>query len=162
VSFPPRRGSPGRPFGAALASVIVVEALAVQLFLPVMPQIKTAFGVSDALVGLTFSVALGVMALVTLVYGSLSDRYGRRPMLLAGLALLIAGSAVAALAGSFASLIAGRVLQALGAGCCTALARVIARDAYGSGALVRAITYLSMASCLGPIVFPLIGGMLID
>ena len=156
------RRSPAPPFVAALASIILIDALAVQLFLPVMPEIKEAYGISEALVGLTFSVTLLVMALVTLVYGSLSDRYGRRPVLLTGLVLFTAGSVVAALADSVSGLIVGRIIQALGGGCGIALARVIARDAYGSDGLVKAIAYLSMASCLGPMFFPLLGGILID
>lgn len=157
-----RRRSPGLPFVAALASIVLVDALAVQLFLPVMPEIKKAYGLSDALVGLSFSGTLLVMAIATLVYGSLSDRYGRRPVLLAGLILFTAGGAVAALAGSISALIAGRIIQALGAGCGITLARVIARDGYGTRSLVKAIAYLSIASCLGPMFFPLLGGLLID
>ena len=58
-----------------------------------------------------------VLALATLAYGSLSDRYGRRPLLLSGLALFLVGSAIAAVAQSAATLMLGRLVQALGAGC---------------------------------------------
>ncbi|MBI4292838.1 MAG: multidrug effflux MFS transporter [Betaproteobacteria bacterium] len=149
-------------FIAALGSITLIGPLAVHLYLPVMPEVKKAFAISEALVGLTFSATLLVMAIVTLVYGSLSDRYGRRPVLLTGLILFTVGGAVSALADSVAGLIAGRIIQALGAGCGMTLARVIARDAYGADRLVKAIAYLSMAYALGPMLSPLFAGILID
>jgi DHA1 family bicyclomycin/chloramphenicol resistance-like MFS transporter len=150
------------PFIAALGAITLIGPLAVHLYLPLMPEVKKAFAISEALVGMTFSLTLLIMAIVNLAYGSLSDRYGRRPVLLTGLTLFTAGGAVAALADSVAGLIVGRIIQALGAGCGMPLARVIARDAYGADRLVKAIAYLSMAYALGPMLSPLFGGMLID
>lgn len=158
----PMRRPPDTRFLAMLAAISLVSPLAVHMFLPAMPVVKSAFGISDALVGATFSVTLFVMALVTLLYGSLSDRLGRRPVLLAGLAFFTAGSAVSALAQSVTGLIIGRMIQALGAGCGVTLARAIARDAYGTERLVKVIAYLTMAYTLGPMVSPLVGGMLLD
>ncbi|MBI4292723.1 MAG: multidrug effflux MFS transporter [Betaproteobacteria bacterium] len=156
------RRPPDVLFVVALVSITLIDSFAVLLFLPAMPEVKKAFAISEAVVGLTFSVTLLVMGIVTLLYGSLSDRYGRRPVLLAGLILFSVGGAVSALAGSVSGLIIGRIVQALGAGCGIALARVIARDAYGSDSLVEVIAYLSMAATLGPIISPLLGGALID
>jgi len=156
------RRSPTLLFVAALVSITLIDPFAVLLFLPALPEVKKAFAISEAVVGLTFSVTLLVMAFVTLLYGSLSDRYGRRPVLLAGLVLFTAGGAVSALAGSVSGLIIGRIVQALGAGCGVALARVIVRDAYGSDSLVKVIAYLSMGATLGPMISPLLGGVLID
>src|SRR3954470_5912407 len=103
-------------FMITLASVTLIGPLAIHMFLPVLPVVKDAFVMPDSVAGLTFSVTLFVMGFVTLVYGSLSDRYGRRPVLLASLALFAAGSAATALATSAAALVAGRMLQAVGAG----------------------------------------------
>lgn len=149
-------------FAAALGSLTLVGPLAIHLFLPVMPEVKASFAVSDALAELTISVTFFVMALATLVYGTLSDRYGRRPILLAGLAFFITGSLVSALAPSVLTLILGRLVQALGAGCGITLARAIARDAYGPDRLVNVIAYLTMAYTLGPMLAPPIGGLLDD
>src|ERR1700723_4502486 len=77
--------TPGPLFALALASISLIGPLAVHLFLPVVPAVKAALGLSDALAQLTFSIALFGMAFATLFYGSLSDRYGRRPVLLSGL-----------------------------------------------------------------------------
>lgn len=156
------RPAPGRTFAIALGLVALITPLAVHLFLPVIPAAKVALGLSDAMAQLNFSIALLAMAFATLVYGSLSDRHGRRPMLLSGLLLFLAGSAIAALAETAATLLLGRVVQAVGAACGMTLVRTIARDAYRTEHLVRAISYLTMFYTLGPMVSPLFGGLLID
>lgn len=146
----------------ALGAITLLGPLAIHLFLPAMPGVKAAFRASDAVVEMTFTVTLLTMAVATPVYGSLSDRYGRRPVLLGGLALFLLGSLASALAGSVLALIAGRFVQAVGAACGLTLARAIARDAYGPAALVKAIAYLTMAYTLGPLLAPALGGVLID
>ena len=70
------KATPGPRFALALASISLIGPLAVHLFMPVIPAVKAALGLSDALAQLTFSVALFGMAFATLFYGSLSDRYG--------------------------------------------------------------------------------------
>lgn len=145
-----------------LVSITLVGTMSLHLFLPLMPEVKKAFAASDAMVGATFSLALFVMACSTLFYGSLSDRYGRRPVLQVGLALFCAGALVSALAPSIEVLLAGRLLQGLGAGCGVTIARAITRDRYGTDSLVKVIAYLTMASTLGSTFSPLIAGLLAD
>ncbi|MFM9887307.1 MAG: multidrug effflux MFS transporter [Burkholderiales bacterium] len=156
------RGAPDARFLASLASIALIGPLAVHLFLPVLPEVQKAFNMSSALTGATFSVTLLMVACSTLVYGSLSDRYGRRPVLLSGLALFVLGSALSAIAGSPLALILGRILQAIGAGAPASLSRAIASDAYGPERLVKVLAYLTMAYTLGPMLSPSIGGALID
>jgi DHA1 family bicyclomycin/chloramphenicol resistance-like MFS transporter len=154
--------SPGRSFSFALALVALIVPLAVHLFLPAIPAVKAALGLNDAMAQLTFSVSLFAMAFATLAYGSLSDRYGRRPVLPSGLALFLIGSVVSAFASDALTLVLGRLLQAVGAGCGMTLVRTIARDAYPRDLLVRVIAYLTMFYTLGPMISPLVGGLLID
>jgi MFS transporter, DHA1 family, multidrug resistance protein len=158
----PQRQSPGRGFALSLALTAFITPLAVHVFFPVIPAVKAAFGLSDAYAQLTFSISLFGMAFATLVYGSLSDRHGRRPVLLSGLALFLFGSIVSAVAPTPAFLLAGRLVQAIGAGCALTLVRAIARDAYRSEQLVKAIAYLTMFGTLGPMISPFIGGVLTD
>jgi DHA1 family bicyclomycin/chloramphenicol resistance-like MFS transporter len=162
VSKARSKPAPGWRFLATLASITLIGPLAIHMYLPVMPAVKVVFGMSDATVGLTYSAALFVMAFATLVYGSLSDRYGRRPVLLTGLALFALGSAVSALAPNVPGLMTGRVIQALGVACSVTLARAIARDAYGTEGLVKVIAYLTMAYTLGPMLSTVLGGLLLD
>lgn len=153
---------PSRTFAACLAGIVLIGPLAVHLFLPAIPAIKAEFELGEALAQLTFSIGILAMAVSTLAYGTLSDRYGRRPVLLAGLSLFLAGCAILATATSFAMLLAGRVVQAIGAGCAITLVRSIARDAYGQAQLATVIAYLTMFYTLGPMISPLLGGLLID
>ena len=156
------RRNPGRSFTIALGLTAFITPLAVHLFFPVIPAVKIALGLSDAYAQLTFSIALFGMAFATLVYGSLSDRYGRRPVLMSGLALFLVGSVVSAFAPTPLLLVAGRLVQAIGAGCSLTLTRAIARDAYRAEHLVMAIAYLTMFGTLGPMLSPIVGGFLTD
>src|SRR4051812_41809362 len=156
------RQNPGRTFTISLGLIALITPLAVHLFFPVIPAVKVALGLSDARAQLTFSIALFGMAFATLFYGSLSDRYGRRPVLLSGLGLFLIGSVLSAIAPTPLTLVLGRLIQAIGAGCALTLVRAIARDAYRAEQLVKAIAYLTMFGTLGPMVSPFIGGLLTD
>jgi DHA1 family bicyclomycin/chloramphenicol resistance-like MFS transporter len=153
---------PGPSFALALGMVAFIGPLAVHLFFPVIPAVKAAFGLSDALAQFTFSIAVFAMGAATLVYGSLADRLGRRPVLLSGLGLFLVGTVLSAAAMSVPMLVLGRLVQATGAGCSITLVRTIARDAYGPEHLVKAIAYLTMFYALGPMVSPVAGGLLVD
>ncbi len=153
---------PGPAFALALASISLIGPLAIHIYLPVIPAVKAALDLTDALAQSTFSLGLATMAISTLFWGSLSDRYGRRPVLLAGLVVFLVGSLACASAQGVGTLLVGRVVQAFGAGVGGALARTIARDAYGADKLVRAIAYLTMFYTIGPMISPIAGGLLID
>jgi DHA1 family bicyclomycin/chloramphenicol resistance-like MFS transporter len=156
------RQTPSRAFTISLALIALITPLAVHLFFPVIPAVKAALGLSDARAQLTFSIALFGMAFATLFYGSLSDRYGRRPVLLSGLALFLVGSVLSLMAETANTLVLGRLIQAIGAGCALTLVRAIARDAFRAEQLVKAIAYLTMFGTLGPMISPIIGGILTD
>jgi DHA1 family bicyclomycin/chloramphenicol resistance-like MFS transporter len=83
-------------------------------------------------------------------------------MLLSGLSLFLIGSVISAMAETANTLLLGRLVQAIGAGCALTLVRAIARDAYRADQLVKAIAYLTMFGTLGPMVSPFIGGLLTD
>ncbi len=149
-------------FALSLGLVALITPLAVHLFFPVIPEVKVSLGLSHSGAQFAFSIALFGMAFATLFYGTLSDRYGRRPVLLSGLALFLLGSVISALAQTAPTLVLGRLVQAIGAGCALTLVRAIARDAYRADQIVKAIAYLTMFGTLGPMVSPIIAGVLID
>ena len=153
---------PTRTLDLILASLALLGPFAIHLFFPVIPVVKLDFELSDALAQLTFSLGVFGMAFSTLVYGTYADRYGRRPVLLIGLLFFFVGSIISALAGSLTSLLVGRLVQSIGAGCGITLARAIARDVYGAEHLVKAIAYLTMFFALGGLLAPGVGGLLID
>ena len=90
--------SSGRMFIVALAAVTAIGPLAIHLFLPALPAVGLDFGIDAAAAQLAFSVTLLTMAVATLVYGPLSDRFGRRPVLVGGLVLFVVLLGVAVLA----------------------------------------------------------------
>ena len=153
---------PGVPLFIALVAITLVGPLSIHMFLPALPHVRHAFAVDEATAQLTFSLAVMVMAFATLAYGSLSDRYGRLPVLLAGLALFSLGAVVAVIAPSIVILISGRLLQGAGAACGLVLARAIIRDVYGLNKLGKMIAYLTAAYVIGPLTAPVIGGLLTD
>ncbi len=157
-----RGGQPDRLFLAILAALTFIGPLSLHFFFPALPTIKTRFGVDAATAQLTVSLPMLAMAAMTLAYGSLSDRLGRRTMVLSGTALFALGGAGAALANSIETLLLWRLLQSAGGACGLVLARTIARDVYGTDQLVRAIAYLQAAYATAPMIAPPLGGFLVD
>ena len=154
---------PFRPrwyFFIALVSITFIGPLSLHLFIPAMSAVKEAFGVSTGMAQLTMSLAMLSMAFFTVAYGGLSDRFGRKRVLLGGLVLFTCGAATCMFAANMPMLLAGRILQGAGAGCGVVLARAIARDVYGQDRVAQVIAYLTAAYVLGPMVAPPIGGQL--
>jgi len=154
---------PFRPrwyFFIALVSITFIGPLSIHLFIPAMPAVKEAFGVSTAMAQLTLSLGMLSMAFFTIAYGGLSDRFGRKRVLLGGLVLFTIGAASCMAAANLPMLLAGRILQGAGAGCGVVLARAIARDVYGQDRVAQVIAYLTAAYVLGPMFAPPIGGQL--
>ncbi len=152
----------GPLFLATLLATTLIGPLTIHMFLPAIPAVRRAFDVSVATAQAGLSVALFTMACATLVYGSLSDRFGRRPVMLAGLLLFTVGALVSSVAANVETLLAGRFLQGAGAAGGVVLARAILRDVYGLDRLVKAIAYLTAAYVMGPMLAPALGGALID
>jgi DHA1 family bicyclomycin/chloramphenicol resistance-like MFS transporter len=149
-------------FIVALAAVTVIGPLALHFYLPAIPAVRAHFGIGSAAAQLAFSVTLITMAVATLVYGPMSDRWGRRPVLLGGFVLFIVGSGVCVIAPDIETLIGARLVQGIGAACSLVIARAIARDLYDLDRLVKVMAYLTMAYVLGPMLATPLGGLLVD
>lgn len=147
-------------FFVALVSMTFIGPLSLHLFIPAMPAVKEDFGVSTGIAQLTMSLAMLSMAFFTVAYGGLSDRLGRKGVLLGGLVLFTCGAAACMAAANMPMLLAGRILQGAGAGCGVVLARAIARDVYGQERVAQVIAYLTAAYVLGPMFAPPLGGHL--
>ncbi len=133
-----------------LASTIAASSFTIQIFLPALPSVQNAFDVSAAQVQLTVSLPLVVTAVATLLYGPLSDRFGRRPALIGGMLLFFVGTVMCLLATSIVTLILGRFIQAVGG----AAGVVIARAAVLAG--------LVAVMVIAPMIAPTLGGFLVD
>ncbi len=144
------------PLLALIISMMMMQPLSTDLYLSSLPSLVSGFGVPVATVQLTLSLFVIGFGSAQLVVGPLSDRFGRRPVLLCGLGLYVAASALCGLSQSIGLLIAARFIQALG--CCAGvmIARAIVRDAYepqdSAKLLARASTWISLAPIFGPIL----------
>ncbi|MEE2957143.1 MAG: MFS transporter [Pseudomonadota bacterium] len=154
--------TPGATVFIALVLIAFLGPLSIHLFIPVLPFIRMAFSVSESEAQLAFSLAILSMALATPVYGTLSDRFGRLPVVIGGIGMFTLGSVVATFAPSIIILIIGRIIQGAGAACGLVLSRAIASDVYGPDRLGKMIAYLTAALVLGPMFGPPLGGLLTD
>jgi DHA1 family bicyclomycin/chloramphenicol resistance-like MFS transporter len=145
-----------------LALVAATGPFAMQIFLPALPAIARGFAVDPALAQLTLSASMVAIALATLVYGPLSDRFGRRPTLLAGLALFLAGSVGCVFAEGIGSLVVARVVQAAGGAAGMVVARAMARDLHDATGAALVLSRLTMVMVVAPMIAPFVGGLCYD
>lgn len=133
-------------------------ALAIDTTVTSLPGLRRHFGISVPQAQLTLSVFITAFAFSQLVYGPLSDRFGRRPTLIAGLLIFVLSSLACAMAGSIEQLIVARFFQALG--CCapTVIGRAIVRDVHGAEGTARMMGYISAGMSLLLCAWPIIGG----
>lgn len=146
---------PGRL--ALLAGLAALGALATNIMLPAFPAMAASLGVSPRDLAWTLSSFFIVFAFGQLFVGPLSDQFGRAPFVLGGLAVFVVGSLVCVFAPSLPILVAGRVIQALGACAASVLSRAIARDLYSGPALTRALALVMIAMAAAPGFSPIIG-----
>jgi DHA1 family bicyclomycin/chloramphenicol resistance-like MFS transporter len=149
-----------RPPYAILIAVSAIGPLALNIFMPSMPGLQKSFGISYGTVQLTLTLYLIGLAVCQLFYGPLSDRYGRRPLLLGGLGLFVIASIAAALATSIEMLIAARLIQAIGGASGLVLSRAIVRDLFEREKAASVLGYITMAWVLAPMIAPALGGLL--
>lgn len=143
---------------ANLVAQIAFGLLAMTICLPSMQEWGSTFQADQAAVQLTFSGYLIAFGVLQLVYGPLSDRHGRRRILMTGLALACVGSLLAALAPDLASLIAARVLQGAGSAAGMVVGRATVQDLFQGHQRTRVMAYIGMAQGLCPPTATIVGG----
>lgn len=149
--------------GPAITNLIAVAAigpLALNIFTPSMPGMQEVFGVSYGTIQLTITLYLFGTAIAQLLYGPLSDRFGRRPVLLCGLGLFLIGSLASAFASSILWLLVARTIQAVGGCAGLVLSRAIVRDMHSREKSASMIGYITVGMVVVPMISPLIGGFL--
>ena len=152
--------APRRPGLFVLIAISAIGPIALNIFIPSMPGLRVEFGSDYALTQMTLTLYLVSMAVAQLFIGPLSDRFGRRPIVLAGTAVFVLASLGCAFAASIEQLIIGRIVQAAGGCAGIALSRAIVRDLYERDRAASLLGYVTMAMAVAPMVSPAIGGVL--
>lgn len=148
------------PVAVLLTALVAFGPISTDLYLPSLPDMTRAFSTSVSQVQLTLSMFSVGFACGMLVYGPLSDRFGRRPVLIGGAALYTIASIACLFATTIEGLIAARFVQAFGACAGPVLARAVVRDVYSREEGARMMSYMASAMTLAPAVGPILGGWL--
>lgn len=144
-----------------LGGLTATPPLSMDLYLPALPEVTDTLHAPAATVQLTLTACLVGMALGQLVVGPMSDRWGRRRPLLAGLAVYVFATALCAFAPNVETLIAFRLAQGLAGSAGIVIAQAVTRDLYDGEAMARFFSTLMLISGVAPIVAPLIGGQIL-
>jgi DHA1 family bicyclomycin/chloramphenicol resistance-like MFS transporter len=144
------------PLLVLISVFLMMQSLSTDMYVASLPSLATLFDVPASTVQLTLSIFVMGFGSAQLAIGPMSDRFGRRPVLLWGLGLYLAASILCSLSPSIWLLIGARFLQALGCSSAFIIGRAIIRDAYapehGTLIMVRASSWLSLTPLLGPII----------
>ncbi len=151
---------PNRPNTLLLVALTAFGPISTDLYLPSLPDMTRVFATDVSMVQLTLSAFIAGFAVAQLIVGPLSDRFGRRPVLLAGVTFYLASSLFCLFAGSIGWLIAGRFLQALGGCAGPVLGRAIVRDVYPRDEAARVLSTMASIMALAPAMAPFLGGAL--
>jgi len=152
--------SQARPAVWLLVAMIGLGPFTMQVLVPSLPAMGEDLGVSTAVVQLTVTFYLMAVACGQLVYGPLSDRFGRRPLLMMGLALYAVASLLGAVADGIGMLVVARILQAAGACAGVVLARAVIRDSWPREESASVLGYVTMGMTIAPMLAPVLGSLL--
>ena len=145
---------------ALLMGLMTIAPLSIDMFLPSLPMMIDEFNVSASTMQLTVTTFLLAFSASQLVFGPLSDRFGRRPIMVWGLILFLLGGFISLFAQSGTMLIIGRIIQGFGGGAAPVIARAIVLDVFEGKRAAKIFAYITIATPLAPAIAPIIGGVL--
>jgi DHA1 family bicyclomycin/chloramphenicol resistance-like MFS transporter len=151
----------GKPSSASLPLLVAITmtgTLAMHIFVPALPRAGADLGASPAAMQLTITLYLVGLAAGQLVYGPISDRFGRRPVIIASLGLYLAGFLLAIPATSIGGLILARIVQSLGGCGSLVIGRAMVRDVSSGQDAARQLALLTIALSMTPALAPAVGG----
>ncbi|MFK4836979.1 multidrug effflux MFS transporter [Microbacterium sp. ZW T2_14] len=156
----PLRPALTRLLPTLLLLLTVFGPISMDLYLPALPALTADLGASTSIAQLTITACLVGLAVGQLLAGPLSDRFGRRGILLVGVAAYVATSALCAASPTVETLIVARFVQGLAGGVGIVIAQAAGRDVYSGGALIRFYGRLTVVGGLAAVIGPLLGGLL--
>jgi DHA1 family bicyclomycin/chloramphenicol resistance-like MFS transporter len=145
---------------ALLVLMTGVAPISLYMLVPVLPKLATTFGRDISIAQMTVSLYMVGIACSQLIMGPLSDKFGRRPVLLAGLTLMVVASVACTVAQNLPELIAGRFFQALGGATGMVVSRAIIRDLYERDRVGAMISLVIAVMMIAQMLSPLTGGLL--
>ena len=145
-----------------LALLTAFPPLATDMYLPATPHLQEIWQQPLSIINLTLILFFVTYCISMLFYGPLSDRFGRKPPLIAGLLLFILASLFCALSQNIWMLIGARIVQAMGAGAASAISLAMARDRLESGQREKVLSQISVIMALAPMVAPLLGSLIME
>jgi MFS transporter, DHA1 family, multidrug resistance protein len=162
TSPPPAQSTRATPWRLLilLMAMTAIGPATLNILVPALPHLVERLATDTATVQLTLSLYLLSLATAQLLLGPLSDRFGRRPVVLAGLALAVLAALAAIAASSISALIGARMVQAIGASTGIVIGRAIIRDLYERDRAAAMIGLVTTAMVIAPMISPLIGGIL--
>jgi len=150
--------APAKPTLAMLVAISALQPIALNLLAPSTPALARHFATNYATIQFTLTLFLTAVAVMQLVIGPLSDRFGRRPCVQLGVGLFVLGSLVGAFAPSPGLLMIARMLEGAGSGIAFALSRAIIRDTSGRDEAASRIASVTMVMVVAPMLSPFLGG----
>lgn len=144
-----------------IAFMNMIVPLSLDMYLPAVPHMTAAFNTTESTVNLTLVGFFFFMAIGTLIFGPLSDKYGRRGLLVAGTLVYTIFSAACALATSIWLLIIARVLQALGAGCMVAISTAMIKDCFDRRTRNTILAVVQAMAVIAPMLAPIVGAFIV-
>lgn len=148
-------------FLAFLACLAALPPLSIDMALPALREIGASLHAAPGITGLTLSLFMAGFAATPVIYGPLSDRYGRKPVLAVAVALFTLGSIASALAPTIGWLLTARCIEGAGAGGGTALAFALTRDCFEGADGRSKLSQIQMVMALAPMIAPSIGATLL-
>lgn len=149
------------PSLAVLVAITTINPLALNILQPALPEMARTLATDYGTIQLTLSFYLVASALAQIGLGPITDRYGRRPVALAGMAIFVLGSAASVFATSVLMLVLGRIVQAAGGVTGFVVSRAVIRDLYGRDVAASKLGYVTMAMVIVPMLSPLVGGWIV-
>lgn len=151
-----------RTFFACVLGIFIIQIMALDMYAPALPSMQVAFGVSEQYLNSTVFSFLLASTIAMVLAGPVSDRFGRKPVLVAGCVAFVVGSLACAVAPGVEVLVIARSLEAVGYGVTATIAAALVKDAYAGDDLKLAMTLLESLIIAGPVAAPFLGSFCIE
>ena len=149
-------------FVAFITSLSMIPPLATDLYMPALPEMVTVFNTTTTMTSLTMTIFFVCMAIGILLFGPLSDKFGRKPMLLTAILLTFLFSVACSFAPSITFLILARAIQALGTGGMVSIASALIKDSFDGKEMSQVLSITQALGMLAPMLAPLLGALILS